>query len=150
MSSTITPSYFQPILDVALESYAKQTGIDLTIHPSADKLQNFRSPDDVLRILLERESAFKDYRDQYRNLIGRVRPIVKVIHAFSAVLGEVAAFVSTSIPSYFSECIIIAFAQVPFQPTKAIFVGIDVLFSVRVPILFSIRRYSFESGCCWR
>ena len=29
-----------------------------------------------------------------------------------------------------------AFAQVPFQPAKAIFVGVDVLFSVRVPILF--------------
>ena len=28
------------------------------------------------------------------------------------------------------------FAQVPFQPTKAIFVGVDILLSVRVPILF--------------
>ena len=29
-----------------------------------------------------------------------------------------------------------AVAQVPFQPTKAIFVGVDVLFSVRVSVLF--------------
>ena len=137
MSSTTTSSHFQPILDVALESYAKQTGIDLTKHPSAEKLQYCRSPDDVLQILSERESAFKDYRDQYRNLIGRVRPIVQVIHAFSAVLGEVAAFVSSSI--HFFQMYYNAFAQVPFQPTKAIFVGVDVLFSVRVPNSLSIR-----------
>ena len=98
MSSTITSSSnFQSILDVALESYATQTGIDLTKHPSADKLQNCRSPSDVLQILSERESAFKDYRGQYRNLIGRVQPIIQVIHAFSAVLGEVASLVSLSI-----------------------------------------------------
>ena len=118
MSSTTTPSYFQPILDVALESYAKQTGIDLTKHPSADKLQNCRSPDDVLQILSERESAFKDYRDQYRNLIGRVRPIVQVIHAFSAVLGEVAAFVSSSIHFSFSGCIIMPLHRCRFSQQK--------------------------------
>ena len=139
MSSTNTSSaYFQSILDVALENYAKQTGIDLTKHPSADKLQNCRSPDDVLQILSERELAFKDHRDQYRNLIGRVRPVVQVIHAFSAVFGEVAGLVSSSIRFFFSGPIIV-FPQVPFQPTRAIFVGVNVLFSVRVPILFSIR-----------
>jgi len=79
---------FQSILDAALDSYAKQTGIDLTKHPSAQKLQNCPSPEDVLQILSERESAFKDYRDQYRDLIDRIRPVVQVIHAFSAVLGE--------------------------------------------------------------
>jgi hypothetical protein len=88
---------FQPILDAALDSYAKQTGIDLAKHPSANKLQNCRSPDDVLQILSERESAFKDYRDQYRNLIDRVRPVVKAVHALSAVLGEIAGFVSSAL-----------------------------------------------------
>ena len=81
---------FQSILDAALDSYAERTGIDLTKHPSANKLQNCRSSDDVLQILSERESAFEDYRDQYRNLIGRVRPVVQVVHALSGVLGEIA------------------------------------------------------------
>ena len=88
---------FQSILDAALDSYAKQTGIDLTKHPSANKLQDCRSSDDVLQILSERESAFEDYRDQYRNLIVRVRPVVQVVHAFSAVVGEIAGLVSSAI-----------------------------------------------------
>jgi len=90
---------FQPILDAALDSYTNQTGIDLTKHPSADKLQNCRSPDDVLQILSERESAFNDYRDQYRNLIDRVRPVVRAVHALSTVLGEIAGLVSSAIAS---------------------------------------------------
>ena len=94
MSSTTSSSAnFQSIFDVALDSYSKQTGIDLTKHPSADKLQNCRSSDDVFQILSERESAFKDYRDQHRNLIDCLRPVVQVVHAFSAVFGEVASLV---------------------------------------------------------
>jgi hypothetical protein len=97
---TTSSANFQSILDAALDSYAKQTGIDLTKHPSSDRLQDCRSPDDVLQILSERESTFKDYRDQYRNLIDRLRPVVQVVHAFSAVLGEAAGLVSSSgIPS---------------------------------------------------
>ena len=49
----------------------------------------------VLRILSERESAFNDYRNRYRNLIDRLRPIVQVVHPFSAVLGEAAGLVSS-------------------------------------------------------
>ena len=104
MSSAIASSAnFQSILNAALDSYAKQTGIDLTRHPSADKLQNCRSPDDVLRILLERESAFKDYRDKYRNLIDRVRPIVQVLHAVSAAFSEVAGLVSPRVAFSISD-----------------------------------------------
>jgi hypothetical protein len=88
---------FQSILDAALDGYAKQTGIDLTKHPSADKLQNCHSPDDVLQALLERESAFKDNRDQYRNLINHLSSVVHVVHAFSGPLGEAAGLVSSDI-----------------------------------------------------
>ena len=88
---------FQSILDAAFDSYTKKTGIDLTKHPSADKLQNCRSSHDVLQILSEREFAFKGYRDQHRNLIDRVRPVVQIVHAFSSVLGEIAGLVSSDI-----------------------------------------------------
>jgi hypothetical protein len=125
---------FQYIVDAALDSYAKQTGIDLTKHHSANKLQNCHSPDDVLQIISERESAFKDYRDQYRNLINRVRPVVQVVHALSAVLGEIAGSVSSGYVFVSSGRIFTPPQQVPFQPTKAIFVGIDVLLSVRIPV----------------
>jgi len=89
MSSIATT--FQSILDAALDNYSKQTGIDLTKHPSvlAEQLKNCRTSDDVVPILLERESAFRDYREKYRSLIDCLRPIIPVVHAFSSVLGEV-------------------------------------------------------------
>lgn len=105
---TPTSANFQSILDAALDSYVKQTGVDITKHPSAEKLQNCHSPEDVIQLLLEGETAFKDYRIKYQNLVNHLRPVVQIVYAFSGILGEA------------------------FQPTKAIFVGIDVLLSVRI------------------
>lgn len=85
---------FQSVLDAALDSYARQTGVDLTKHPSADKLQNCHSPEDIIQLLSEKETGFKDYRDKYRTLVDHLRPVVQVIHAFSGVLGEAAGLVS--------------------------------------------------------
>jgi hypothetical protein len=104
MSSTTTSSpNFQSILDAALDNYTRQTGIDLTKHPSADKLQTCRSPDDVLQILSERESAFNEYRDKNCNMIDRLRPVVQVVHTFSGVLGEAAGLVSSVIAFSLSD-----------------------------------------------
>jgi fungal STAND N-terminal Goodbye domain len=105
---TVPSANLQSVLDAALESYVKQTGVDITKHPSAEKLQNCHSPEDVIQLLSEGETAFKDYRDKYRNLIGHLRPVVRIVYAFSGILGDA------------------------FQPTKAMFVGIDVLLSVRI------------------
>jgi hypothetical protein len=91
--STAPSSSFQSIFDAALDSYVRQTGVDLTKHPSADKLQNCHSPEDFIQLLLERETAFKDHRDKYRKLIDRLRPVVQVVHTFSGVLREAAGFV---------------------------------------------------------
>ena len=130
----MSSSNFQFILDAALDDYSNQTGINLINHPSAEQIQNCQSPDNVLQLLLERESAFKDYRDKYRNLIDSLRPVVQAVHAFSSILGEAAGLVSSAhsilIGSYLYTSL-----QVPFQPTKAIFIGIDVLISVRILVL---------------
>ena len=88
-------SSFQTILAAALDNYSNQTGIDLTKYASAEQFQNCHSPDDVLQLLLERESAFADYRNKYRELIDCLRPIVQVVHAVSGVLGEAAGLVSS-------------------------------------------------------
>ena len=94
-SSMITsPPNFQSILDVALDNYHKQTGIDLTKHPSAEQLENCHSPDDIVKLFLEREAAFKGYRGKYHKLIDCLRPVVKVVHAFAGILGEAAGLVS--------------------------------------------------------
>jgi len=116
MSPTAASSTgFRSILDAAFDSYVKQTGIDLAQHPSADKLQSCHSPEDVLQLLLERETAFKDYRDKHRKLLDGLRPVVQIVHRFSNFLGEVAGLA-------------------PFQPTKTIFVGIDVLLSAAIGV----------------
>ena len=93
-AASSTATRFQPILDAAFDSYANQTGIDLVKHPSADKLQNCHSLEDVLQLLLERERAFKDYRERHHKLIDSLRPVVKIVHQFSNFFGEVAGVVS--------------------------------------------------------
>jgi fungal STAND N-terminal Goodbye domain len=86
-------SNFQIIVD-ALDDYAKQTGIDLTKNPFVEKIQHSNSPDDILGLLKEREKTFKNYRDVNRRLINCLTPAVKVLHAFSGILGKGASLVS--------------------------------------------------------
>jgi len=128
-------SSFQPILDATLVNYRKQTKVDLTKHPSAEKLQNCSSLDDVLQLLLEKETAFNVYRDKHHKLIDSLRPIVRIVHAFSTICGEAAGLVGDQYSIVFVFAYPYASLQTPFQPTKAIFVGIDVLLSVRVTLL---------------
>ena len=85
---------FQPILDAAFADYAKQTGIDPTKDPFADRVQACHSPDDVLKLLEEKANEFKDYREGNRKLIHCIKPVVNVVHAFSGVLGEALSLVS--------------------------------------------------------
>jgi hypothetical protein len=137
-SSHISSPNFQSILNAALDSYARQTGIDLMKHPSIDKLQSCHGLEDVLELLQDREAAFEDYRNKRRKLINCLRPVVQVIHAFSGVLGEVGGLVSGStLPA--SDIFLMPIHQVSFQPTKAIFVGIDVLLSVNIFCTFLIE-----------
>jgi hypothetical protein len=87
---------FQSILDAALDDYSNQTGIQLSNHPSAEQLQNCQTPDDIIRLLLQKEKEFKDYRAKYRKLIDFLRPVVQVVHGFSNVLGDAAGLVSSA------------------------------------------------------
>jgi len=92
----MAPSNFQSILDAALDNYHKKTGIDLTKHPSAEKLEDCHSPDDIVELFLEREAEFKGYRDKSHKLIDFLRPVVEVVHAFASILGEAAGLVRNS------------------------------------------------------
>src|SRR5712691_7767119 len=93
MSSTTNPSSnFQSILDAALSDYAKQTGVDLATHPSAQTLQNCNSADAILDLLKDKANQFQAYRDGSRNLINCLKPVVQVLHAVSGML--TAAMVS--------------------------------------------------------
>ncbi|KAI0288918.1 hypothetical protein BC826DRAFT_645750 [Russula brevipes] len=108
---TNSPSNLQLIIN-ALGGYANLTGIDLSKDPFAEKLQLSTSPDSILELLRERETAFKEYRDGNMRLINSLSPAVKVLHGFSDILGS-------------------ALSLAPFPPAKAVFVGFDVLLAWR-------------------
>ena len=112
----------------ALVDYARITGIDLSKNPFATAIEQANSPETILELLQEREKAFKEYREGNRRLISCISPAVKVIQAFSGVFGEAVSLVSHT-------CHLVTHLtrvrQVPFPPAKALFVGIDVLLSVR-------------------
>ena len=78
----------------ALADYAKVTGVDLSKCPFAAAIEQSNSPEAILELLQERENAFKEYRDNNRRLINYLSPAVKVIQAFSGILGEAVTLVS--------------------------------------------------------
>jgi len=89
---TVTPNV--QLITEALHDYAKQTGIDLTKHPSAKRLELLDSPDAVLLIFQERENAFGKFRNRNRTLIDYLRQPVQTLHALSGAIGEAASLVS--------------------------------------------------------
>ena len=78
----------------ALADYAKTTGIDLSKNSFAIALEQSHSSEAILQLLEGRGKAFKVYRDGNRRLINCLSPAVKVIQAFSGILGEAAGLVS--------------------------------------------------------
>jgi hypothetical protein len=98
-----------------LSDYAKQTGINLATHPCAPSLQSCESVDAILELLQYKANQFQAYRDGNRKLLDCLKPVVQVLHAVAGVLGGAATLV-------------------PFQPTKAILVGIDVLLTTSISI----------------
>jgi hypothetical protein len=124
---TFSASNIQLITN-ALADYAKITGVDLSKNPFAAAIEQSNSPEAILEIFQEREKAFKKYRDNNRRLIKCLTPAVKVIQAFSGILGEAVTLVSHN---YDPVTLLNRFRQVPFPPAKALFVGIDILLSVR-------------------
>ena len=133
MSSTAIPSSnFNVIFDAALANYREHTGVDLAHYPLAEKLQNCQSADDILELLQEKVQEFKDFRNGNHKLINYLKPVVQVLHAFSGVFDNVARF---HLPT--SDHILTSRVQVPFQPTNAIFYGVDLLLRVCIFLFFS-------------
>ena len=91
--TTISHSNLQ-LISNSLAEYAHQTGIDLSQNPFAEKFQQSITPDAILELLQEREKAFKEYRDGNRRLINFLSPAVRVLYAFSGLLGEAGNLVS--------------------------------------------------------
>jgi hypothetical protein len=90
--ATSSSSNVQLIID-ALADYSKQTGIDLSNNPFAAVLEQSNSPEAILQLLQQREKAFKDFRDDNRTLINCLSPAVKILQAFSGILGEAVSLI---------------------------------------------------------
>ena len=116
----------------ALADYAKITGIDLSKNSFAVTLRQSSSPEASLQILEGRETAFKEYREGNRRLIRCLSPTVKVLQAFSGILGEAVKLVSVPYGSYLSSDLLSRSLQIPFPPASALFAGIDTLLNVRL------------------
>jgi hypothetical protein len=91
--ATLSTSNVQLFID-ALVDYAKLTGIDLSNNLFAATLEHTNFPEAILRLLQEREGAFKEYRSDNRRLISCLSPAVNVLQAFSGILGGAASLVS--------------------------------------------------------
>ena len=83
----------QLIID-ALANYTKETGIDLSKNHFAAKIEQSNSPEAIFQLLQEREKAFKQYRNDNRDLINCLNPAVKVLYRFSGILSKAAGQVS--------------------------------------------------------
>ena len=90
---TSSTSNFHLITD-ALADYAEITGIDLSKNPFATMLEQSNSPEAILQLLQRREKAFEEYRDGTRGLMSYLSPAVKVLQAFSGILGGAVGLVS--------------------------------------------------------
>ena len=100
MSSTpSSSSNFRSLFDTALSDYAKQTTIDLPTHPFAQSLQNCDSPERILDLLSDKANQFQAYRDGNRKLVDCLKPVVRVLHTVSGILGEASIMVSPAEPS---------------------------------------------------
>ena len=91
--ATLSTENVKLIID-ALANYAKETGIDLSKNPFATNLEQFKSSEDILQLLEDREKAFKEYRDKSPRLINCLSPIVNVFHKFSGILSKAVSLVS--------------------------------------------------------
>jgi hypothetical protein len=95
MASATFPAFkLEPIFNVALAEYTKQTGIDLATCPFADRLFDCGSPDAVIRLLEERAQEFKDFRDRNWKLPKWLHSVVHSVYLVSSVLGNTPDLVS--------------------------------------------------------
>jgi hypothetical protein len=83
------PNY-QHIFSIALESYKKRTGNDLTSNPLLPRLETCNSPDAVIALLREQIPGFDQSQSDNNSerLSNWLSPTVNVIAAFSGTIGE--------------------------------------------------------------
>jgi len=90
-SEALSNSNYQHIFSVALESYRKRTGNDLTSNPLLPRLETCNSPDAVISLLQEQIPGFDQSRSDINDserLLNWLNPTVNVIVAFSETISQ--------------------------------------------------------------
>ncbi|KAI0301686.1 hypothetical protein B0F90DRAFT_288393 [Multifurca ochricompacta] len=105
--NTTSTAYFQSIFNCALKAYKQKTKKDLATHPLATQLQSCNSASAILAILQGQVHKFDQSRESDKRWEKWLGPMVNVLYAFSATLGEGVGLA--------------------FSPAKVIFAGIGVL-----------------------
>ena len=137
MSYPSQSSTFQSLFDVALQDYEKKTGTKLADHPLARQLEACDSEDSVISFLQERARAFHEFRGVDGKFMRSLKRVIHVLYTLSTnpALGEtIGLVVRPKIPLGISHSsrnfTFLTHTQQPFPPTKAIFAGFAVLFTV--------------------
>ncbi|KAF8259636.1 hypothetical protein EI94DRAFT_1706967 [Lactarius quietus] len=108
-SKTLTSSpHFRTIFIAALKEYEKKTKIDLLTHPLATQLQSCNSSSDIRTVLQEKVNEFEESRSKNERLSSWLNPIISVLYALSATLGQGVGLI--------------------FSPANVISAGIGILF----------------------
>ena len=81
-------SRFKVVFDKALKAYKLKTKQDLITHPLASQLQACSSPAAILTILQDLVHQFEESRRGDERLRRWLSPMINVLYAFSATLGE--------------------------------------------------------------
>lgn len=127
---------FQELFESALRAYEKKTGITLSRHPLAMKLQTCDSVEGITALLQDQAKGFKK-RDK---IIKSMETIVSILTPLSF-----AASLPDTIGLVRQEALISCFASLTmfiqtFPPAKAIQACLGVLLDVRVTLCFISER----------
>jgi hypothetical protein len=126
-STSTSHSDLASFFNAALESYQRKTKKDLASDPLLPRLQSCHSPEAILTVFREQIPAFDKTGDRFTKW---VIPTVKVLHAFSDMLGRAVGLVNIRIYPHGELCSNTRFQA--FPPADIIFAGINVLLSVSV------------------
>jgi hypothetical protein len=88
-SNALSNPTYQQIFSVAVDSYKRRTGNDLTSNPLLPRLESCNSPDAVITLLREQVPGFDQSRsdNDSERLSNWLNPTVNVIVAFSDTIG---------------------------------------------------------------
>ena len=90
---------FTAIFDAASNEYLRVTGRRLDTHPFAAQLDNCHSPEAISNVLRTQAQAFNKFHEGDEKLMTWLNPMVNILFAFSATLGEGIGLVSHPIHS---------------------------------------------------